>query len=208
MYLNVDYLFSPHFGISTILTSLIDADNSGTFIGPMFSTAIDSKERFEFDVKPRIGYGGKFLFDMGASLRFNLGNHFSLSGNFDFYPSTERDYTKEDYTTTPYRIEEIIEKSPVMGLSLGAVYRFNPAKRKGVSEKKTAPEWIYRSKTNRFGIKAGYNQANTTSCTVKAGENMIEIYGTDRWKAFHVGLFDNYSFTNRIGLQVEGLFSL
>ncbi|MDR1525101.1 MAG: hypothetical protein LBS79_07620 [Tannerella sp.] len=27
-------------------------------------------------------------------------------------------------------------------------------------------------------------------------------------QAFHIGLFDNYSFTNRFGLQVEGLFSV
>jgi hypothetical protein len=192
--INIDYLFSPHFGISSAI-SIFDGGSGGYFIGPMFSTAIDRKERFEFDVKPKIGYGSgddeenHIFFDIGASLRLNLGNHFSLSGNFDLYPGI---------------IEWPDEKSPVIAFSLGAAYRFNPAKRKDAHDE---PEWIYRSKTNRFGIKAGYNQANTISGTIEVDGNTIEIYGSGR-SAFHVGLFDNYSFTNRIGLQVEGLFSV
>jgi hypothetical protein len=77
----------------------------------------------------------------------------------------------------------------------------------GAAAQDGASEWLYRGKTNRFGIKAGLNLASTTDCTVKSGRNTVEIYGGKR-TAFHVGVFDNYSFTDRFGVQVEALYSI
>ncbi|MDR1169835.1 MAG: PorT family protein [Prevotellaceae bacterium] len=62
-------------------------------------------------------------------------------------------------------------------------------------------------RTNRFGIKAGLNLASTTDCTVKSGQNTVEIPGGRR-TSFHIGVFDNYRFTDRFGLQAEALYSV
>jgi hypothetical protein len=71
---------------------------------------------------------------------------------------------------------------------------------------KVASGEIYRSKMNRFGVRGGKNWASTTDCVIRSSGNTIEIEGSCM-EGFYAGLFDNYSFSNRFGLQVEALFS-
>jgi hypothetical protein len=213
--INFGYLFSPHTGIAAKL--YLDGYNApGLLAGPLFSTAIDKREKIEWDFRPMIGLGYKsyyndknrILFEIGTSIRFNTSNYFSLSANLDFYPNLvhygiyQLEFPSDDFNAVQ-SIRTGTVKSSGIALTLGANYRLGSKPPKT----KPAPEWLYRGKTNRFGVKAGLNLASTTDCTLKSGRNTIEIYGGRR-TAFHVGVFDNYSFTNRFGVQAEALYSV
>jgi hypothetical protein len=196
IYLN--YLFLPHIGVTA---DIRPGRYTGWFIGPMYSTVIDKRGLFEFDFKPRIGkVDADMKFDIGTSVRVNFSKHFSFSGNIDFFPNS---IDATDYIWNGEIVSQ--EKSSIINLSAGIVYRPNHAVT--VRKSDAADEWLYRSKTNRFGIKAGVNFASITECTIKSGTNRITVDGGST-TAFHVGLFDNYSFTDLLGIQVEGLFSM
>lgn len=68
---------------------------------------------------------------------------------------------------------------------------------------------ISGSKKNHFGIKIGLNLASTTDCSVELNRSTstIEIEGSET-TGFNLGLFDNYSFSKLLGLQVEAMFSI
>jgi hypothetical protein len=65
---------------------------------------------------------------------------------------------------------------------------------------------LMAQKSNHFGVKAGLNFASTTTGSIQLGSAVVEIEGS-KMTGFHLGLFDNYSFSRRLGLQVEALFS-
>ena len=109
---NFGYLFTPHIGIHSSFFAMVHAVKqpeeyanvqiSGLLVGPQFSTATVN-EKFEFDLRPTIGFGQGIItlkggndtlgkgfavtFGVGGSVRWNFGKRWSLALTIDYYNS-------------------------------------------------------------------------------------------------------------------------
>ncbi|MDL2256842.1 porin family protein [Bacteroidales bacterium OttesenSCG-928-I14] len=127
--INFGYLFSEHVGITaSFFGTSYELSNytnrsvglGGLLAGPLFSSTFNTK-KFEFDLRPTIGFatksisksgssesaGSSFAFGAGTSVRWNCASRVSISANIDYIYGSVK---KEDLSS--------------VGFSVGVNFRF------------------------------------------------------------------------------------